>query len=178
MNSTEIKALLPEIFRRTAEPGTVLDTLLDVMGDLHRPSEDVLQRIDSYFDPYRTPEAMVPVLASWVDLDRFFAERAGEDAGLRTLSSGTGQLRELIAAAIELSQWRGTAVGLTRMLEVATGTRGFKIDERVVDSGGAEIPFHIRIFAPAAARPHRSLIERILRQEKPVYVTYDLEFAE
>ena len=38
-------------------------------------------------------------------------------------------LRELIAAAAQLSQWRGTAQGLQRFLETATGIEGFELDE-------------------------------------------------
>lgn len=181
MNSQAIEALLPEVFRRTVEEGSPLQALLDVMADLHAPSEAVLAEVDRYFDPYRTPDAMVPVLASWVDLDRFFPDYARTDAmalsETQVISTGIGHLRELIAAAIELSQWRGTHWGLKRFLEVATGIRGFHIEERVPDGGGQPIPFHIKVAAPASAAPHRSLIERILDQEKPVYVTYELEFS-
>ncbi|HDP88378.1 MAG TPA: hypothetical protein ENN42_00215 [Thioalkalivibrio sp.] len=180
MNSSTIESLLPEVFRRTLHPGGVLPALLEVMESLHGPSEEVLRDVDRYFDPYRTPDAMVPVLASWVDLDRFFPEYARESEGdlgeTQTLSTGVGHLRELIAAAIELSQWRGTRKGLRRFLEVATGLQGFHIDEQVADEHGLPLPFHIRVSAPPAAAPHRSLVERILEQEKPVYVTYELVY--
>jgi phage tail-like protein len=181
MKSEAIESLLPEVFRRTAHEGGVLQALLEVMAGLHQPSEQVLDDVDRFFDPYRAPDAMVPVLASWVDLDRFFPDYARTDAAAcpetRELSPGVGRLRELVAAAIELSQWRGTRRGLTRFLEVATGVHDFQIDEQVADGGGEPIPFHIRVLAPAAAAPHRSLIERILDQEKPAYVTYELEFG-
>ena len=36
--------------------------------------------------------------------------------------------------------------------------------------------FHIRIQAPADAAAHIALIERIVEQEKPAYVSYELEF--
>jgi hypothetical protein len=92
------------------------------------------------------------------------------------ISTGTGQLRELIAAAAYLSQWRGTAKGLKLFLETATGMSGFELVENVEDAGGDQPPFHIRILAPPEAQPHVALIERIVDQEKPAYVSYELEF--
>ena len=51
------------------------------------------------------------------------------------------------------------------------------IHEEVLDTNGRPRPFHVRIVAPAAALPHRALVERIIESEKPAHVTYDLEFA-
>lgn len=181
MNAGAIETLLPEVFRRTLHEGGVLAALLEVMARLQQPSEAVLAEVECYFDPYRAPDAMVPVLAAWVDLQRFFPGHLRADAAAASenalMAGSVGHLRELIAIAIELSQWRGTRRGLLRFLEVATGLRGFRIDEQVADGSGQPIPFHIKVIAPAAAAPQRSLIERILDQEKPVYVTCELAFT-
>ena len=88
-----------------------------------------------------------------------------------------GCLRELVAAAAYLSKWRGTMRGLTLFLETATGAPGFEINENVPDSDGSLRPYHIRVRAPEGVVSHRRLIEMIIEQEKPAYVTYDLEFG-
>ena len=85
-------------------------------------------------------------------------------------------MRELVASAVELSQWRGTARGLLRFMEVATGVKGFRIEERVPDAAGRPRAFHIQVIAPAAVEPHRPMLERIVELEKPAYVTYGSRF--
>ncbi len=178
MKREQIAQLLPEVFRTTLEPRTPLAALLEIMDALHSPTEKVLSDIDEIFDPYRAPDAFVPMLAAWVDLDRFFSQRrSGSNANdLVTFSCGMGRLRELVATAAELSQWRGTSKGLIRFLEVATGDSGFEIDEQASTGDGVPRPFHIEIRAPATTMRYKAVIEQILEQEKPAYVTYQLVF--
>jgi hypothetical protein len=113
-----------------------------------------------------------------MDLARFLDPRAGEPADGRgaLISSGDGRLRNVVATALTLSQWRGTTTGLRRFLETATGQGGFRIEDHVTDDNGTLRAFHIRIHAPAAAAGHEALIRRIARQEKPAYATYELVF--
>lgn len=176
MKPTEIERLLPGIFQRTATPGAPLSGLLDVMAQLHQPSETVLEQFDAVLDPYRAPSAFVPFIASWLDLERFLTQRPEKldsTTAEGLFATGSGRLRELIAAAAFLSKWRGTAKGLNRFLETATGIQGFAVEEQ----GDGQIrPFHIRIQAPEAALIYRPLIERIIELEKPAYVTYELDF--
>jgi phage tail-like protein len=174
MKATQIKRLLPAVFQAAAEGMTPLATILKIMEEMHAPTEAILDHIETYFDPYCTPDAFVPVLATWVDLESVL-DQHGETGA--SLSTGVGRLRELTAAAVLLSKWRGTRKGLSLFLETATGLKDFAINETVADSDGAVIPFHIHIAAPAAATTHRAVIERIIDLEKPAYVTYDLEFA-
>jgi phage tail-like protein len=169
MRQAEIAQLLPGIIQRTLHPGNPLFAILAVMEALHAPSERVLERVDEFFDPYRAPDLFVPYLAGWVDLKWTLTESSD-------LASGTGRLRELVEHAAFLSQWRGTAKGLLRFLEIATGQAGFEVDEQVLDQAGRPRPFHIRVRAPNAAAPYRALIERIIEVEKPAYVTYELVF--
>jgi phage tail-like protein len=181
MKQKAIEVLLPEVFRRTVREGGPLAALLRTMEDLHEPSTEILGRLDAYVDPYRTPDAFVPYLARWLDLERLFDDPNDEytapGEGRNPISSGLGRLRELIAWAAVLSQRRGTRQGLLKFLEVATGVTGFVIDEEVPGPGGRPIPFHLRVRAPRAARIHRSLVERIITLEKPAYVTFDLDFG-
>lgn len=178
MKQAEIASLLPGIFQRTLQPNSVLAALLAIMEVMHAPSEDVLQNLDGFFDPYRTPDHFVAYLSGWVDLERLLVESPEERAmtEVSPLPTGLGRLRELVAAAAYLSQWRGTRKGLQRFLETAIGIAGFEIDEQVTVEGLPK-PFHIRIRAPQGSAPFRVLIEHIIEQEKPAYVTYELVFA-
>lgn len=180
MKREEIDNLLPQVMRQTMRSGSPLNALLEVMELLHAPAEDVLDHLASFFNAYSTPDIFVPYLASWVDLDRFYPFYSDQPQALQRtvdpISTGTGHLRELIAAAAYLSQWRGTARGLKLFLETATGLSDFELVENVDDGDGNPRPFHIRILAPPDAETHVALIERIIEQEKPAYVSYDLEF--
>lgn len=186
MKQNEILQLLPEIFQRTATPENPLTVLLGVMEQLHAPAEGVLVGLDRFFDPRRTPDKFVAFLATWVDLASLLRDMPAPDAAASTtaataapldaLSTGTGRLRELVAAAAYLSQWRGTRQGLLHFLETATGLTGFEINEAVEEKGQV-IPYHLLITAPARAQPYRSLLDRIIALEKPAYVTYELAFA-
>lgn len=179
MKQSEIKQLLPEIFQRTVRSGGPLHTLLAVMEDQHAPSESILEELEKYFDPYRTPERFVPYLARWVDLDRLLPESVDDDeAGPPHFPSGLGRLRELIAAAAFLSKWRGTRRGLRAFLETATGLDGFQIRENVAEGNGEAVPYHLDIQAPPEAASYRDLLQQIVEMEKPAYVTYELKFEE
>ncbi|MGK7872182.1 MAG: phage tail protein [Xenococcaceae cyanobacterium] len=174
MKRQEIERLLPEVFQRTILPGTPLWAILEAMEAMHTPVEASLEQLDTYFNPHRTPEDFLPFLARWLNLEWLF-ERSGV-TNSPFLSTGTEPLRELIALAAELSQWRGTAKGLILFLETATATSGFEIKEQVINPEGQIIPFHLQILAPAATQPHQALLERIIESEKPAYVTYELQF--
>lgn len=184
MKRAEIETLLPGIFRRTlpqdANHDNLLAALLDVMELLHTPSERVLDQLAAYFDAHQTPDVFVPYLAGWVDLDQLWVDEPGDFTAktVPAFPSGVGRLRELAANAVYWSKWRGTARGLLRFLETATGVSGYQVDEAVEDADGQIIPFHIRVTAPAAARIYEDLVRRIIAIEKPAYVTYELVITE
>lgn len=175
MKQEEIKGLLPEVITRTLRPGGPLAVLLAVMEGMHAPSEEALSRLETYFNPYLTPDKFVPYLAGWVDMDVLLGSQV--DGGQSTLPIEIGRLRELISAAIYLSKWRGTSRGLLLFLETATGATGFAVDEHVRDKQGRMLPFHIKVLAPASTAPNESLLRLIITLEKPAYVTYELEFV-
>jgi phage tail-like protein len=179
MKRTEIEQLLPVVFQRTVSPENPLTALLEVMEVLHEPSEMALQNLDAALDVRRAPDAFVPFLARWVDLEPLF-EGAPHEASIerrrQPITTGLGRLRELVATAAQLSRWRGTARGLLLFLQTATGVTGFAIDEQVPGPDGVARPYHVRVRAPASTAPHRILIERIIELEKPAHVTYELDF--
>ncbi|MFL5674988.1 MAG: phage tail protein [Chloroflexota bacterium] len=186
MDSEAIGRLLPGVFQTAlhpvaagvVEPDRRLAALLDVMETLHAPVESVLGGLDHYLDPRLATPAFVPYLAGWVDLDWLLvADPSAPMAATATLASGLGTLRELVAAAAELARWRGTARGLLRFLDTATGVPGFAIEENVTGDDRKPRPFHLRIVGPAGAEKYRPLIERVIVAEKPAYATYELVFA-
>lgn len=176
MKRAEIEQLLPGIFQRTAKPGDLLAALLDVMEELHRPDQEILDRLDAVFNPRRTDDSFVPLLAHWLDQASLLEGSSGDRLPARsqeTISTGLGRLRELIASAAELSKWTGTSNGLLRFLHVATGDPHFEIRENVTGDGKPR-PFHITVIAPPEMKLHRELITRIIESEKPACVTYEL----
>lgn len=180
MKQIAIERLLPEVFQQTLRPGNALSEILAVMERLHQPAEQALDSLDSYFSPYRAPDGFVLFLAQWMNLDRYFPSNAGARKNMSEfeppISTGMGRLRELIKATIDLSRWRGTSKGLQLFLVMATDEDGFQIDEKVVDTDDFPRPFHICVHAPKSVDCHRTLITRIIEQEKPAYVTFDLKF--
>jgi phage tail-like protein len=155
MKRDDILTLLPEVFRRTAEPGEPLALLLEVMEQLHAPAEHVLANLDAELDPIRARDTFVPMLARWIDVPEARAV-------------GLGATRELVAGAVPIARRRGTRGALVRYLEIATGVTGFDVRESVARD------FHIEVVVPAAARPQTERIHAIVRDEKPAYVTYEL----
>jgi phage tail-like protein len=180
MKREEIAQLLPTVFQRTLSADNPLTGLLEVMEVLHEPSEAVLAHLDAILDPRRTTDKFVPYLAYWADLTRLFADDSGaKDPRALTRAwpaGGLGHLRELIANAAYLSQWRGTKKGLLLFLQTATGITDFVIDENV-DLEGKPKPFHISVHAPKESELYRQLIDRIVSLEKPAFVTYEISFA-
>jgi len=171
MKRTEIEPLLPRNFQRTVAPGAPLHALLDLMEQLHAPSEEALANLDVYFDARRAPDRFVPYLARWMDLEPLLGEGPRHEGLGSGFAPGVGRLRSLVTLAAFFWKWRGTKRCLQRFLEVATGYSGFVLDEQPAGK-----TFHVALVAPKATEPYRDLIERIMELEKPAYVTYDLTF--
>ncbi len=181
MRGDEIARLLPEVFQRTCVPGSPMAGLLDAMAALIDPIEKKLDELDTTFNPHRAPDRFVAVLARWVDMDHIGEGIAGNDlagaSGPPSFPSGLGRLRELCASAAVLARTRGTPGGFIRYLETATGCRGFVLEEGVTGPERSPRPFHFRLLAPASARAHRRLLQKLIQLEKPAHATYELEFA-
>jgi phage tail-like protein len=155
-----IADLLPTVFRRAMPHSPLLVATLAVMEAMHAPSEEALARFGEALNPRTADDRFVPYLASWMGLEHVAAGATPVDLT---------RLRELIAMASTLAKWRGTAYGLILFLEIATGLRGFSVNE--------PRPFHFVLHAPAAAEPQRELVARIVAAEKPAYVTSEIDFV-
>jgi len=183
MKRTDIKKLLPSVMQRsmvnprpssdtdTYQTGSILSTFIEVMEQMHEPTEHLLDNLHKVFDPRQVPECFLPMLAHWTNLISLFQpDKAGAEPSLwkeRTLPTEPGHLRELIATSVQLSQWRGTIYGLKQVLQMATGISNFSIKE------GAK-PFHVQVGVPEAARKYWELIGRIVEQEKPAHITAEI----
>jgi len=161
VKAKEIEALLPAVFQAAVPGSPALAALLDVMEKLHERSEADFASLERFFNPFRTPAELVPFLARMVHLDL-------------EVTTGLDRLRALVSRAAWLAHWRGTQRGLIEFLQTATGVDGFKVDE---PSGNGARPFHIQVTAPASLRDHEDMLQRIIRQEKPAFVTHELKFA-
>lgn len=146
-----------------------LGALLGAMETMHAPVEKVLGSVDISFAPYLAPDPFVAYLTLWVDLA--WMVLPGVDGVSVPVPGGTGRLRDLLAAASELSANRGTAKGLARFLELATGSHPV-----VVDADPDRL-FGVRVTMPADSQPSDPLIRRIIDTQKPAHVTYDLVYA-
>ena len=162
MRHEHIERLLPANYQRVCTPGSPLSALLSVMQQLHAPSEATLLAVDDLVAPYRAPDRLVPFLVRWVAWEHLLGD------GTTATGVPVGRLRDLVAGAAGLAARRGTAGGLTELLTLLCGVRGFVIDEP------AGSPFHIVVRVPAAAGAHLDLIRRVVAAEKPASTTSEI----
>lgn len=165
MHRDAIVRLLPLAYQRAAEPGSVLGALVEVMSELHAPDEALLESVDALFAPYQTTDRLVGFLAGWVAIDHVLPPPGPSADPLGRIPPG--RLRNLVASGSVLAQLRGTSAGLRMFLEIATGVRGFGIDEP------PERRFHFVVRVPAGAAGQLELVRRIVSAEKPAATTWD-----
>jgi phage tail-like protein len=160
--------VLPEVFQVSAQRSAPLRALLVAAGDMHAPVMRLLDRIDTVIDPYRAPDALVPYLSRWVDLD--WLTLAEQDGSAGALGVPVARQRDLIASAADLSARRGTAAGLRRFLFLVTGVDGFEVED---------VPgrFHLIVHVPAAAADQVHLVRRVVEFTKPAHVTDEIIVA-
>jgi len=166
MKAAKIARLLPEIFQATVGRGGPLDAFLAAQETLHEPAEAAIARFAEHLDPRTAPPAFVFMLARWTDLDYLLE---GSPAA-PYFPGGVGRLRELVAAVARNGRERGTERALIRMLETATGCRGFRIES------DAAAPFHFLLVAPPEAHTFKRLVRRIVDAEKPAFATCEVRF--
>ncbi len=137
--------------------------LLEVMEHLHEPSEELMSKLEMYFDPQRTRADLLPMLGYWLGLDELLLRRSAN-------------IRTFVARAVELWKWRGTAWAVTESLEIATGVPGFVVSEEPPDAGRAARPFHFFVTTPEGVLKDKEVIEKVIEMQKPAYVTYEIIF--
>jgi phage tail-like protein len=128
---------------------------------------DQIDMLPFVFDTAVAPDALVRAIGSWVGLDWV-------DPSLPDLAQ-----RRLVRGYSALLPWRGTRKGLTELLHLITG-----VEPDIVDSGGvyleneapASVP-HVRISVSASGPATDQDLLRIVREELPATVTFELEVA-
>ncbi|MCC6190909.1 MAG: FHA domain-containing protein [Anaerolineales bacterium] len=146
-----------------------LGRFLLIFESILSPVERTIDNLHHYLDARLTPPEMLPWLASWLGL--VLDERWPEE-----------RRRELIRAAVELYQWRGTRRGLTEFLRLYTGLAPEIVEPglagRRAASGDDAFRFVVRLRAPNASRIDRAVVEAIIDAEKPAHAGYTLEIVE
>ncbi|HLI05075.1 MAG TPA: phage tail protein I [Ktedonobacteraceae bacterium] len=155
-NGSIYLGFLPDIFQED----DFLRRFLHIFEDIWEPLEQRQDHIGMYFDPRTCPASFLPWLASWLDLP--FNPRWPE-----------ARHRRLLSAAMELYSWRGTAYGLTRMIEVCTG-----LTPLIRELPSQPFVFQIRIIMPPGASAEavdKAFIEELIQAHKPAHAGYVLE---
>lgn len=147
-----------------------LGRFLLIFESILEPLDRCIDQLNLYFDPRVTPEAMLPWLASWVDLvlnEKWTVE----------------QRRTLIRAAPTLYLWRGTRRGLTEYLHIYTGVIPTIIEPHQLSEEGqtTDVPpgvFYVILEVPDPARIDREIVEAIIEAEKPAHTAYMLDIRQ
>ncbi|MFN3254057.1 MAG: phage tail protein [Ilumatobacter sp.] len=132
-----------------------------------RMADTVLDQVDNLehvFDPTVAPDNMVRQMAEWFGVD--WVDSSLDDR----------LQRQIVLAYADLIQWRGTKIGLRKLLELLTGG-----PVEVHDTGGVfpkeEAPGgppHVRLDVGSAGWNKVEDLLRIVRAELPATVTFDL----
>ncbi len=136
-----------------------LGRLLLIFETLWEPLEQRQDQTAMYFDPRTCPASFLPWLAGWLNLplNPHWPE---------------SRRRQLVAEAMDLYRWRGTAYGLRRMIEVCTG-----LEPVITDDPTRPFVFRIAVTIPPGSGARRETIEEIVRTHKPAHVGYLLEIT-
>ena len=147
---------LPVIFESNGD-NDFLGRFLLIFESLWEPLEQRQDHLALYFDPRTTPATFLPWLAGWLSLavDTHWPEE---------------RVRRLLAEGMDLYRWRGTAYGLTRMIEVCTG-----LTPQIGERAGAPFVFHVSVATPPGGSVDRDLIEGLILAHKPAHAGYLLE---
>lgn len=141
-----------------------LGRFLLIFEHILTPLDRQIEHLSDYFDPRLAPPDFLPWLASWLGL--VLDERWPE-----------GQRRELIRAAVDLYDWRGTRRGLSEFVRLYTGYTP-EITEPGIGKGAKADQAHrftVRVKVPDAAQISRDVLESIIDLEKPAHAGYTLE---
>lgn len=176
MRADQIARLLPAIYQDALPPDgddvssdSVLAALLGVMSVLHASTEQFLGDHRRFIDPWRARPDFLVALAGWVGLGPYLDQVTSQ-------SSEVARFRELTSRAAPLARNRGTAETVLAICEMATGIKGFAIEQGIADENGRPLPFHFRLVAPREAETKSELIRKIVAIEKPCFVTAEIVF--
>ncbi len=119
---------LPAIYKNDPASSAFLERFLSIFETELLGSEEIIDRMPSFFDPHAAPQEYVHWLADWLSLDLY--EIVGENN------------REFLLKAMEFYRKKGTSIGLSELITFLIGKR-CKIKEysnNVFRSYGMEHP--------------------------------------
>lgn len=160
------------------EEDDFLARFLLIFEQILAPIERTISNIPYYLDPRLTPEALLPWLASWVDLvldERWPLEKR----------------RLLVRRAADLYRWRGTARGLKAYLQIYAGveplvienTSGMALspDARLgVNTQVDDLRDHCFVVTLPLADPEAldmEIVHTIIRSMKPAHTAYEVRIV-
>lgn len=146
---------LPAIYQDEAG---FLGRYLKLFEAIWEPLEQRQDHLALLFDPRTCPAPMLDWLAGWLAFPR---EPALPER----------QWRAVLAEAYPLLRWRGTAYGLTLLLELCTGSA----PEVRIDPARPAVIL-IRLPAPADPAITPELVERLVEAHKPAHCGYQIEW--
>jgi phage tail-like protein len=153
---------LPAVYQNDESTREVLDRLLSLLDTVFAEIETEIEEFPLRLDPGGAPAEFLPWLSSWFNL---------------VVEPGwsVSQRRMILAEVVELYRWRGTARGLTRLLQLHTGFRGPL--PRVVDHARNGASDHVTVLLPAAAartEEQRQALERVIAANLPAHAGFSL----
>lgn len=122
---------LPALYQEDPFAQAFLAALDEVLA----PVIHTLDNLDSYFDPYLTPDDFLRWLGTWVAI-------AIDDQW------SLARRREAVARAVEIYRLRGTAAGLGQQIEIYTGGT-----VEIIENGGTAWSIDPGGELPGSARP-------------------------
>jgi phage tail-like protein len=164
---------LPALYRDDEFMGQ----FLLIFESIFKPIENAVDHLPLYFDPWLTPDSILPWLASWVGLalDPTWPEE---------------KRRELVRSAAELYRWRGTRKGLREYLQIYTGKvpeisehiSGMRLDEETklgintqLGSSGEGHHFTVTLELDDSKEIDPNTVRTIIDAQKPAHTVYTLQ---
>lgn len=129
--------------------------------------EEIIRRVETYFDPQETPEQFLPWLAGWVALS------------LRD-DWETSTKRAFIREIVQLYRIRGTKEGLTSVLKLYLVNSGFGDNVEVFDQfdnfpNYFQVQLTLNDRDPEKYWRQSRIAKAIIDQEKPAHTFYSLK---
>ncbi len=129
--------------------------------------EEVISRVETYFDPQETPEQFLPWLAGWVALS------LRDDWELKAK-------RAFIQQIVKLYRQRGTKDGLTEVLKLYLINSGFGDKVQIVDQfdnfpNYFQVQLTLNDRDPEKYWRQSRIAKAIIDQEKPAHTWYSLK---
>ncbi|MBN1423914.1 PASTA domain-containing protein [Candidatus Fermentibacteria bacterium] len=180
---------LPAVYQKEdSRSGEFLKRYLWIASSVLNGLESDIDHLHEYFDPMKAPQAFFRWLASWFAVNIDFA-------------IPEAKLRMLVRESVTLYRWRGTALGLAKMLEIVTGVRPEIIegslpireytireekflgqrtlDNAIIDEKTSRHLFTVTfpVFSSEFSEETIKKIHQVIREEKPAHAQYYVLFV-